>query len=732
MGISEPYSAEHLRGQYSFGEFTLDLDGGFLRRNGQEVALRRKSFEVLAYLVEHHGRLVTKDVLAGAIWPDTAVTDNSLSQCLVEIRRALGDESQGLIRTVSRRGYVFTAPVTAPAVKFPRKAASPPLEHGPSFAAPHSVATNRLARLITAGTLVLLAIAGGAFLLARLTRPARHELTYTQLTNFTDSAVSPALSPDGRMLAFIRGEYTFGGPGQIYVKFLPDGEPVQLTHDDLEKRGSPEFSPDGTRLAYAAHRRGSVWSTWVVPVLGGEPRPFLDNASGLTWIESGPGQSRVLFSELTGRGNQMAIVSSTESRAQHRTVYMPGETVMAHHSYLSPDGKQVLLAEMDHASWLPCRLMPFDGSFAGRPVGPAPAQCTDAAWSPDGKWMYFTANTGSGYHIWRQRFPDGAPQQVTSGVTEEEGIEVAPDGRSFVTSIGASQSSVWLHDSRGDRQITSEGYAFLPSFSSDGKKLYYLLRHEGPRHFVSGELWVADLESGNRQRLLPDFLMRHYAISADAQRAVFVAVEDTGRSTVWVAELNGRSTPRQVAPNTAAKAYFGVGTEVVFVGEEDGAKYVYRVKDDGSDIRTVVRIDSASALFSVSPDGKWVVIPSSTEGTDWPAMVYPADGGQPALLCLTCVNGNDVERVGPSGVRWSPDGKFIYMNFRESMYSIPLRPGQMLPRIPASGFRSKEDVAALPGARLIPQEGAFPGPDPSIYAFTKVATHRNIYRVSVP
>ena len=78
------------------------------------------------------------------------------------------------------------------------------------------------------------------------------------------------------------------------------------------------------------------------------------------------------------------------------------------------------------------------------------------------------------------------------------------------------------------------------------------------------------------------------------------------------------------------------------------------------------------------------------------------------------------------------DGKFLYLKFQESIYAIPLAPGRMLPPIPPSGFRSKEDVAELPGARLIPEEGAFPGPNPSIYAFTKVATHRNIYRVSVP
>jgi TolB-like protein/DNA-binding winged helix-turn-helix (wHTH) protein/Flp pilus assembly protein TadD len=122
--MPEPYPAERLRRQYSFGEFTLDLDGGFLRRSGEEVALRPKAFQILTYLVEHHGRLVTKDTLTEAVWRDAAVTDNSLTQCLVEIRRALGDEAQQLVRTVARRGYLFAASVTSSVADFPRPARS--------------------------------------------------------------------------------------------------------------------------------------------------------------------------------------------------------------------------------------------------------------------------------------------------------------------------------------------------------------------------------------------------------------------------------------------------------------------------------------------------------------------------------------------------------------------------------------------------------------------------------
>jgi len=67
--------------------------------------------------------------------------------------------------------------------------------------------------------------------------------------------------------------------GRFTVKLLPDGEPVQLTHDDLNKRGSPKFSPDGTRIAYAALKPGSAWNTWIVSIVGGQPRLSMVNAS---------------------------------------------------------------------------------------------------------------------------------------------------------------------------------------------------------------------------------------------------------------------------------------------------------------------------------------------------------------------------------------------------------------------------------------------------------------------
>jgi DNA-binding winged helix-turn-helix (wHTH) protein len=96
---------------YSFEDFTLDLGRACLLHKGQAIKLRPKSFETLKHLVQNPGRLVTKDELIQAVGPDSFVTDDSLVQCLMDIRRALGGDSQHYIKTVPRRGYIFEAEV---------------------------------------------------------------------------------------------------------------------------------------------------------------------------------------------------------------------------------------------------------------------------------------------------------------------------------------------------------------------------------------------------------------------------------------------------------------------------------------------------------------------------------------------------------------------------------------------------------------------------------------------
>jgi predicted ATPase/DNA-binding winged helix-turn-helix (wHTH) protein len=102
---------EASRLSYQFGEFTLDIARGCLLGAGAEIKLRPKVYETLKYLVEHPGQLIGKQELMQAVWPNAFVTDDSLVQCTLELRRALNDGQQQLLKTVPRRGYLFTASV---------------------------------------------------------------------------------------------------------------------------------------------------------------------------------------------------------------------------------------------------------------------------------------------------------------------------------------------------------------------------------------------------------------------------------------------------------------------------------------------------------------------------------------------------------------------------------------------------------------------------------------------
>jgi len=546
---------------------------------------------------------------------------------------------------------------------------------------------------------------------------------WTQLTNFTDSAVAPALSPDGRTVAFIRGGTSFLSEGQIYVKQLPNGESIKLS-DGPDPKYSPVFSPDGTRVAFT-WRLGATWDTWTVPVTGGQPTRFLPNASGLTWM----GDGHVLYSEIMGGGLHMGIVTSTENRSEEHEVYFPPhERAMAHYSYASPDHKSALIVEMDRtASWQPCRLLPLDGTSAGKQVGP-PGNCTAAGWSPDGKWMYFSASIEGGagatfanqlfgsWHLWRQRFPNGAPEQITFGPTEEEGVAVAPDGRSLITSVGVRRSEIWIHDAGGDRALSSEGLTYHPLISANGRRVYYLMRQKS-----ASELWSMDLSSGKTEQLLPGSSVNDYSVSPD-EREVAYTTQSGGERQIWLAAVD-RSSPPRLVTKGGDEVSFGANGELIYRGLEEKQNVLYRIKKDGSGRQRITEVNILEK-YAVSPDGDWV-----TAGLKVP--------DAPSGFGAVSVRTGEIVKICSyeCPAWWSPDGKIFYITTERAAstagrtLAIPLAPGQALPKLPAAGIASRADRIDISGIRQINKGEMSAGNDPSTYVYTKQDFQGNLFRI---
>jgi serine/threonine protein kinase len=559
---------------------------------------------------------------------------------------------------------------------------------------------------------------------------------WTQLTDFPDAATQPAFSPDGHILTFIRGPETFISSGQVYVKFLPDGAPVQLTNDSSLKM-SPVFSPDGARIAYTAIE-GFNWNTYEVSITGGQPRMLLPNASGLTWIDS----QHLLFSEIK-TGIHMGLVTATESRGQEREIYFTHEDLgMVHRSAISPDKKLIVAAEMRSPIWQRCRLLPFDGSSSGKSIGPEGA-CTGVTWSSDGNWIYFTSDGGgNAFHIWRQRYPDGVPEQVTTGPTEEDGIALTTDGKQLITSVGMAQGTVWIHDEKGDRQLSGEGYAYAPKFSADGKSVYYLQENRGSHtlrektsvgEIPGTKLIRTDLDSGTSETIISGVPIWQFSVSVDGKRVVY-AVLEKGLRHVWSAPTDRRSPPRQISKGNDDTTFLLDNGDIIFRTEESGNYFVYRMKADGSG-RDKVLSSNVIRLFGVSPDREWIVVwmPVQDEKTSTAVQAYRSADGKFLRICDLC------------GVEWSTDQKYLYLLGRgfattrlkslSGFFALPLKSGQIFPDIPTGGFKSVADLKKF-GAIELPStndvDDISPGPSLRIFAYSRRTIQRNLYRVPLP
>ena len=701
---------------YQFGDFRLDCGRFELLRNDRAIRLERKPMELLILLLASDGQLVTRTEIAGHLWSSEVFvdTEHGINTAIRKIRQVLGDDPENplFVQTVTGKGYRFSASVSRIL----------PAESPPEPALPDSFPSQPKPVLwyIAGGACVLFAIASMAFYRSHHGPP---EIIYTQLTDFTDSAVEPALSPDGRMLAFIRGSDTFFSSDQIYVKMLPNGEPKRLTDDSRPKYGLA-FSPDDSEIAYTV-MDAPVFSTYTVSVLGGESHLLMKNAAGLVWLD----QQQLLYSQFRS-GIHLGVVTSTDTRADFREIYFPShERGMAHYSYPSPDHHWALVVEMNgNGDWAPCRLISLGGQSPSRSIGPAGA-CTSAGWSPDGFWMYFAATVEGSSHLWRQRFPDGASEQITFGPTEEDGIAVEPTGRSLITSVGVHESAIWIHDAHGERPLSSEGevVGWSPSFSPDDTTIYYLLRRgqEGS----GAELWRTFVDSGKSEAVFPGISMVAYDVSPDGKQVVYATEASGPTSQIWLAPVDKSSPASRVGNSGGTLPHFGAQGRILFQQTEGNSNYLEQMNQDGSGVSKVVPYPIVE-IQGVSPGRRWVttVVPKAPEDNGPAVMAIPLDGGVPRRMC--------VSYCFPT---WSTSGKFLFIPVEQASrtspgrsLAIPVGPGESLANLPPGGIAPLAEPSVVKGSRSVTRANLVPGKDPEHFAYVNTTVHRNLYRISLP
>lgn len=709
---------------YQFADFQLDCGRFELLRKGKALRVERKPMELLILLTSRQGQLVTRAEIAERLWSSEVFvdTEHGINTAVRKLRHLLQDDADQpkFIQTVTGMGYRFVAPISVVAPAEPPEVAPDPVPVTASQVSPRLRPRKALGWYVMAGICALIAF-GGTALYRSHQRPT--EVRYTQLTDFTDSAVQPAVSPDGRMVAFIRGGETFLTSDQIYVKMLPNGEARRVTDDKRPKYGLA-FSPSGSEIAYTV-LDGSPFSTYQVSVLGGEPQLLMQNAAGLVWLDS----QRLLFSQAPS-GIHLGVVTATATRSDLQQIYLPAhERGMVHYSFPSPDHRWAVVVEMNgDGLWAPCRLVSLEGQHETRTVGPSGA-CTSAGWSPDGQWMYFTAQVQGQSHVWQEHFPQGEPEQVTLGPTEEDGVAIEPTGHALITSVGVHESSIWIHGPGGDRSLSSEGEVLgwpAPMFSSDSKFIYYLLK----RWESSGaELWRTTVDSGKSDAVLPGVSITAFDISSDGKQVVYTANATNGTPELWLAPLDRSSPATKMNVSGAWWPRFGIRGQIIFQHTEGSRNYLEQIDTGGTQISKVLPYPILE-FQGISPARRWVTlaVPRTAQDNSPAIVLAPLGDGPPRRVCLSYCQ-----------PEWSIDGKFLFVPVEDPTrmspgrsLAIPVGPEEALPNLPATGIPLGAEPSLIPGSQSISRAGLAPGMDPGHYAWVNTSVHRNLYRISLP
>ena len=664
---------------FSFDEFRLDVTRGALLQGDTELRLRPKSFDVLHYLIENQGRLIGKDELISHVWQGMAVTDDSLVQCLRDIRRALGDNSQEIIKTVPRRGYIFDRPVdlnggtavyteTSGFHLVIEEAIEESAKDVSHVAKPKSL-TQKISqhKLLTAAAIafVLLAAGGASFGLYRYRlRAAVSPFTSVAVKRLTNDGKTKtaAISPDGKYFAFALAEGD--GKNSLWVRQISTVNNVPIVAAAKVDFEGLNFSPDSDKLYFV--QDGVLYQTGA---LGGSPRRLWNDVTGRFAIS--PDGKRIAFTRLgqgDGKGTRLIVVNSDGTGDERMLAYRkPPEAFTTGGCAWSPNGDTLVCAAGDNPSFgqqFPLAVRVLDGeqtpltSRRWNIVG-------KSAWVRDGSGFVMTAldNRDGGGQLWYVSYPDGEAVRIQSDPNDYLDITLTADNNALMAiqrEPARNVFSVELADITKSSQLTfaTSGHNAVGSVTplSDGS-LLYTSDAGGSR-----DLWIMDAGGGNARQLTNDEAMESNAtLSPDGRSIAFAAASDG----IWRIDLDG-SRRRQLAKNGMFPEFSSDGTWIYYTLPRDRWT-LWKVAAEGGDPLRVTEIPGLQP--AVSPDGRLIAYVSGKARTDFKLFVCSIESGEPIRIF-------DATLAQTFDIHWLPDGKSIayqsQQNGVESIVSQPL------------------------------------------------------------
>jgi Tol biopolymer transport system component/DNA-binding winged helix-turn-helix (wHTH) protein len=656
-----------------------------LFRSGVRVPIQEQPLQILRLLLEAEGKVVTREQLRAALWPEDTFVDfeHGVNTAVKKVRQALEDsaESPKFIETLPKIGYRFIIPVEWVADasgKSPLPRVVPIAPPGPTAVPPFATREDvppaarwqwRFAPLAI-GLLLLAAIAG--YLLRPRPQTPPDKLTIIPFTTFPGFEIGPSFSPDGNQIVFAWFGYEKEFQFDLYVKQVGQERVVQLTHHPAIFLGAA-WSPDGRFIAFMRQADPDATGIYLISALGGSERKLADITQfgdwapiGVSWSADGKWLAFAKGSSSPTKANSspehLSVHLVNVETTEERTVPDPSpDCVHTWQAAFSPDGKYLASACVLTEGVAKIYVQTPDGKQSREVVGAKSSEgFSGIAWAADSHSLVY----GSDQHLWRIPLTGGKPEKLLFA-QDVETVAVARTGNRLAYAQVRHPSGIWRLELASQAKpagpatklISSSLGDARPHTSPDGKYIAFQSWRSG-----SPEVWVCDRDASNPVQLtfFGGSQVGAPSWSPDSRRIVF-DLRASGNAELYIVNVDGGPPKRFPTGTTNASSPFwsADGRWIYFNSERPDA--IWKAPVEGG------------AAVRVTEEGKGQFAPQeAADGTR--VFYYKVEGGQERAWSASANGGDERPVPGmPADVSWVPaQNGFYFINGSPRHFSLNL------------------------------------------------------------
>lgn len=627
---------------YEFGAFKLDARRRSLSKNGENVPLASRNFDLLLFMVENGGRILEHDELLDKVWAGTFVEQATLKKGISALRQILGETAENeYIKTIPRRGYSFVSPVRVVPEKgepvFVRETEQEIIvEEYEETEEPQNFSAAKALEIPSAATqkssLPRLAIIGAAGVIAVV-------LTFFGVKTYFSASSKPQFSAENVRINRItnNGKVTSGtavsadGNYVLYPTNEKDGTVLwirQISTNSATKLTAPmsgvfwgfAIAPDNSYVYYIANNTAEPQKSglYKIPLLGGEPQRIAQNVST---VAVSPDSKRLATVRIKDDTKIFTLDSNGEN--EHEVKSLTDDSRLWSVRWTA-DGKNLLCAlrktVADKNLYYVAEVSPENG--AENVVLPAQERVIlGAQWMPDQSALILVVRESNAEirQIWQYLPSSQEWRRITNDNNYYQSIDITRDGKTIVSSQHSRLASIWLSNvkspenpgkksllmSRNDFRQLTEGANYLDkiawlanerlaySANDNGKETIFIINSDGANahQITDGEdgMWVFPAATGDNQ-----------SISFLSSRS--------GTRQIWRIDAEGKNpskmTDSGVAPVTG-RILRDNSTVIYQKPTSMGGPKLFKQTADG---QTIQLTEAETGAWAISPDEKLLAV----------------------------------------------------------------------------------------------------------------------------